>query len=55
MRFIICLVTFTLGCSAHMSSRRALPLDTTSELPDCAGPGYSCSDDAYVSSEKDED
>jgi len=55
MRLIIYLVTFTLGCSAHKSHRRDLPADTTSELPDCAGPGYSCSDDAYVSSEKDKD
>ncbi len=55
MRVIICLVMFTFGCSAHRSNRGTLPADTTSELPDCAGPGYACSDEAHVSSEKDED
>ena len=53
MRAIVLLMLFSIGCGTHRSNRGPLPIDTTSELPDCAGPEYPCSDYHPVSEEAD--
>jgi hypothetical protein len=43
MRYLF-LSLFVSGCMAGKHHIKDLPDDTTSELPDCAGPSYPCAE-----------
>ena len=50
MRYLI-LSLFISGCMLGKHHVKDLPEDTTSELPDCAGPSYPCGEHkAYLTS-----